>query len=132
MSSARTASACLILGASLAAAAALLVRARRRRRARRRAIAAMPKVEFHAHLHGSIRRATLEELATQKGLEAKALLDGPRDLEACFAIFRLIHACVDSLAVVERVCRETLEDLEAENVAYVELRSTPRALGDAS
>ena len=94
-----------------------------------RAVRRQPKVEFHAHLHGSIRLATLVELA---GGAAEAVLAGPRTLEACFEIFGLIHGCVTSLDTVRRVCREALEDFAAEGCCYAELRSTPRPLGGAT
>ena len=118
-----------VAAAALAVGATLLRRRRRRERVR-----LLPKIEFHAHLHGSIRRSTLRALADERGLGAKAraVLGGPRDLPTCFAIFGLVHACVDSLDVVARVCEETLEDFAAEGCAYVELRSTPRALGGAT
>ena len=120
----------VVAAASLAAAAYAVRRLLRRRRVVQ-GVRAMGKVEFHAHLNGSIRLSTLVELAEARGLAgARALLAGPRTLEACFEIFALIHQCVDSLAVVRRVAREALEDFEAAGCCYVELRSTPRALGE--
>lgn len=112
-------------GAGLAAALAAHVyqRWRMRRRIRR-----MTKVELHAHLNGSIRPTTLRRLAAEQGLDA-ACLDKKRTLEVCFEVFALIHKCVDSLEVVALVALEFLEDLRAGGCAYVELRTTPRALG---
>ena len=109
-------------GLAAAVAAHLLRRWRDRQRIRN-----MTKVELHAHLNGSIRPATLRRLAAERGLDA-ACLDRKRTLEVCFEIFALIHKCVDSLEIVAVIAREFLEDLRADGCAYVELRTTPRAL----
>ena len=109
-------------GLAAAVAAHILRRWRDCRRIRR-----MTKVELHAHLNGSIRPATLRRLAAERGLDA-ACLDRKRTLEVCFEIFALIHKCVDSLEIVAVIAREFLEDLRADGCAYVELRTTPRAL----
>ena len=53
-----------------------------------------------------------------------------RSLAECFALFDLIHACVTDRATVARVTREAIEDFAADNVAYLELRTTPRRLAD--
>ena len=52
----------------------------------------------------------------------------PEDAGGCFEIFALIHKCVDSLEIVAVIAREFLEDLRHDGCAYVELRTTPRAL----
>ena len=124
----------VVAAGSATAVVAYVARAWWRRVALQRSIGRLGKVEFHAHLHGSIRRETLIELAADKGCaeDARALLDGCRELEECFDIFGLIHKCVDSVERVARVCRETLEDFERDGCAYLELRSTPRALGGRS
>ena len=93
----------------------------------------LPKAELHAHLHGCARLSTIAELAP-KGVDTSSCLipdDDDRSLEACFAIFGTIHKTVTNLAAVRRICREVLEDFAADNVRYLELRSTPRALDDA-
>ena len=51
-----------------------------------------------------------------------------RSLAECFALFDLIHACVTDRDTVARVTREAIEDFAADNVAYLELRTTPRKL----
>ncbi|KAK1948030.1 Adenosine deaminase-like protein [Phytophthora citrophthora] len=92
---------------------------------------ALPKVELHAHIHGSIRPLTLEEL-----LQDEAALNGTeplrlpknRSLDECFEMFGLIHQVVVSRCVLRRIVIETVEDFAAENVKYLELRSTPREL----
>jgi adenosine deaminase len=156
-----------------------------------------PKVELHAHLHGSIRESTLIELLEAKGIALpEALVDHHRsddstnnrscqaavggggggilglafaglrrsihrlwsridddkdkqsssssvqkmlpqspkgkkknrDLNACFQIFDAIHSAVSTTSSLRRVVREVLADFQAENVVYLELRSTPREL----
>eukprot|EP00951_Prasinocladus_malaysianus_P044995 scaffold590822_cov51-Prasinocladus_malaysianus.AAC.1 len=60
---------------------------------------ALPKVELHAHLNGSLRDATVRELATTQGIDPKFLdkslahswTSHSRSLTDCFALFDLIH-----------------------------------------
>lgn len=93
--------------------------------------AALPKVELHAHLNGSIRSTTVAELAEAAGVD-KSLLrdihDDNRDLAACFRVFSVIHKLVRTAEVLERIAFEVVEDFARENVVYVELRTTPRAV----
>lgn len=92
---------------------------------------ALPKVELHAHIHGSIRPSTLEELlqdeAKRNGSEPLRL-PTKRSLDECFTMFGLIHRVVVSRRVLRRIVIEAVEDFAAENVKYLELRSTPRDL----
>ena len=92
----------------------------------------MPKVELHAHLGGSIRLETLNELMESKGLkgldftvskQAESDTDSDR-MAKCFEIFDAIYKVTDSLAVIERITREVIEDYAAENTAYLELRTS--------
>ena len=116
-----------LLGAAATGLAAAAVAHLLRRWRDRRRIRIMTKVELHAHLNGSIRPATLKRLAAERSLDA-ACLGRKRTLEVCFEIFALIHKCVDSLEIVAAIAREFLEDLRQDGCAYVELRTTPRAL----
>jgi len=91
----------------------------------------LPKVELHAHLNGCVRAATLEELARQAGgaeaaREARRALDGPRDLEACFEVFSLVHRFATRPTALARLVRESLADLGDDGVVYAELRTTPK------
>ena len=70
-----------------------------RRRGRRRELCkALPKIELHAHLNGSIRKETLRELllARPSAIRDKHLPNsgGGRDLASCFRMFAAIHAAV--------------------------------------
>lgn len=92
---------------------------------------ALPKVELHAHIHGCVRPATLAELLQEQarltGCEPRRLPEG-RSLDQCFEMFDLIHQVVVSRCALRRIVIEAVEDFAAENVKYLELRSTPRAL----
>ncbi|KAL9259856.1 N6-mAMP deaminase-like protein [Drosera capensis] len=94
----------------------------------------MPKVELHAHLNGSIRDATLLEIA--KGLGEKAvivfsdvehvILKSDRSLKEVFKLFDLIHIITTDHDTVTRITKEVVEDFASENVIYLELRTTPK------
>ncbi|MCO5592069.1 hypothetical protein L7F22_046063 [Adiantum nelumboides] len=95
---------------------------------------ALPKVELHAHLNGSARSSTLVELASglgEKGLinfpEVQAIiLKGNRSLAECFKLFDLIHLLTTDHNIITRITKEVVEDFAAENVIYLELRTTPK------
>lgn len=94
----------------------------------------MPKVELHAHLNGSIRDSTLLELA--RGLREKGVIVFPdledvilkhdRSLREVFKLFDLIHILTTDHETVTRITKEVVEDFAAENVVYLELRTTPK------
>ena len=96
----------------------------------------MPKVELHAHLSGCARLQTIAELApsgidTSKLENARGSGAGDRSLATCFAIFDVIHKTITTLSALRRITVEVLWDFAADNVKYLELRTTPRALADA-
>lgn len=91
------------------------------------------QVELHAHLNGSLRLSTIRELA-ETGAGDLAPTDAGRltsmagrTLAEVFSLFRLIHRVTTDVAVLPRLVREVVEDLAADNVAYAELRTTPKA-----
>ncbi|GAV69115.1 A_deaminase domain-containing protein [Cephalotus follicularis] len=94
----------------------------------------IPKIELHAHLNGSIRDPTLLELA--KGLGDKdiinfsdvegVILKNDRSLQEVFKLFDLIHILTTDHMTVTRITKEVIEDFAAENVVYLELRTTPK------
>jgi len=95
----------------------------------------LPKVELHAHLNGSIRPATIRELAqanvsaVKPGEEDVVRLTEPganRSLKETFALFDLIHQVTTDHASITRITREVLEDMAADGVVYAELRTTPK------
>ena len=85
----------------------------RQSRAMRRLCARLPKVELHAHLHGSARLSTIAELAPSMD-DASTLAvvseDDDRSLESCFAIFGVIHRAVTTKDAVKRIATEARRD----------------------
>ncbi|GMY36920.1 N6-mAMP deaminase [Fagus crenata] len=94
----------------------------------------MPKVELHAHLNGSIRHSTLLEFARvlgEKGVIVfsdveHVILKNDRSLTEVFKLFDLIHILTTDHTTVTRITKEVIEDFAAENVVYLELRTTPK------
>jgi len=92
----------------------------------------LPKCELHAHLNGSIRISTLNELVeiaiknnpNASGVEI--IQDTERTLDECFRIFDIIYKVVVRADTITRIMKETLEDFAKDNVAYCEIRTTPR------
>ncbi|KAL4854539.1 Adenosine deaminase-like protein [Chlorella vulgaris] len=95
----------------------------------------LPKIELHAHLNGSIRDATLRELAAQLNGTSISMPDvqlrtqqASRPMGECFKLFDVIHQITTTCAAITRIAREVLEDMVADNVVYAELRTTPKRL----
>ncbi|XP_073308051.1 N6-mAMP deaminase [Primulina huaijiensis] len=94
----------------------------------------MPKIELHAHLNGSIRDSTLLELAgdlSEKGAIVfsdveHVILKNDRSLSEVFKMFDLIHILTTDHKTVTRITKEVIEDFAADNVVYLELRTTPK------
>jgi adenosine deaminase len=95
-------------------------------------IAAIPKAEIHLHLEGAIRPATVVDLARENGLDfpyasaaeleqALVFEDFPRFL----AMFQVVNRCLAKPRDFERIARELIEDLAAQNVVYAEVRYSP-------
>ncbi|XP_024987880.1 adenosine deaminase-like protein [Cynara cardunculus var. scolymus] len=94
----------------------------------------MPKVELHAHLNGSIRNSTLLELARDMGEKGTIVFSdfehvikkNDRSLREVFKLFDLIHIVTTDHKTITRITKEVVEDFAAENVVYLELRTTPK------
>ncbi|EPS61020.1 hypothetical protein M569_13779, partial [Genlisea aurea] len=94
----------------------------------------IPKIELHAHLNGSIRDSTLLELARKlRDKEAVAfsdvehvILKSDRALNEVFKLFELIHILATDHETITRITKEVIEDFAADNVIYLELRTTPK------
>lgn len=95
-------------------------------------IHAMPKVELHVHLEGSIKPETLLQLArrNQKSLPASTV-DGLRqwytftDFDHFVEIYRAISACITTADDFELIAREFLLGQVAQNIRYSEVIFTP-------
>lgn len=95
----------------------------------------LPKFELHAHLHGSIRLSTLDELSIAAGsgpLVVTVSEEHSGQVEKPFELFPLIHKVVTTKEIALRILHEMIEDFEAENVVYLEIRTTPRPLPDGT
>lgn len=91
----------------------------------------LPKIELHAHIHGSIRPSTLEQLLQEdadRNCTEPRCLPPNRSLDECFEMFALVHQVVVSRRALRRIVIEAVEDFARVNVHYLELRSTPREL----
>jgi len=103
-------------------------------------VQAMPKIELHRHLEGSLRLASLLDIARQYGMAmaeydeetlrpfVQMMPDETRDSRHFLNKFLTLRQFYRSMDVVERLTREVVEDAAADNVRYMELRFTPRAL----
>jgi adenosine deaminase len=103
---------------------------------------ALPKVELHRHLEGSLRLDTMVDIARQHGITIPAdvlrlstLVQVQEEDKFTFQNFlskfntlRLFYRSPDA---IYRITREAVEDAAKDNVRYMELRFTPVALSRA-
>ncbi|KAK1827942.1 Metallo-dependent hydrolase [Podospora conica] len=103
---------------------------------------ALPKIELHAHLSGSISPQTLHEVWRQNKASNPllslpdpliALVPGQahsaHDLASFFTVFsKYTYHLIDDAASLTYTTLSVLRDFAADGVAYLELRTTPRAL----
>jgi adenosine deaminase len=95
----------------------------------------LPRAELHVHLDGSLRPATLLELARAEGvalpagdaagLRSHMRVDDARNLADYLERFRLTVAVLQSEAALERVAYEMVADAAADGVRYLEVRYCP-------
>lgn len=94
---------------------------------------ALPKVELHAHLSGSVSYDTIRKLVNQPSKhnvreEALALIDPNADksLQQWFQLFTVIHQLITDEESLRMITSQVLEDFARDNTVYLELRTTPR------
>ncbi len=103
---------------------------------------ALPKVELHRHLEGSLRVKTMLEIARAHGItvpigtgELSSLVQvqgsEPYTYQNFLAKFNTLRMFYRSPEVIYRVTREAVEDAARDNIHYLELRFTPVALSRA-
>ncbi|KAH0284213.1 Metallo-dependent hydrolase, partial [Aureobasidium sp. EXF-3399] len=105
---------------------------------------ALPKVELHAHLTGSISKQCLHDIWLAKisadaGLALEdpliaipSVKDGGIDVVSFFPIFdRYIYALVCDEESIRHATASVLQDFADDGVCYVELRTTPRVIATA-
>jgi adenosine deaminase len=101
---------------------------------------ALPKIELHRHLEGSLRLGTLAEIAREYKLDlpgyqvedfrhlVQITPDDPPDANVFLSKFETLRAFYRSPEIIDRVAYEAVADAAAENIVYLELRFTPIAL----
>ncbi|RMG92333.1 MAG: adenosine deaminase [Chloroflexi bacterium] len=102
---------------------------------------AMPKIDLHRHLEGSLRLESLIEIAHKYGLDLPAktpehlrpfvqITDDPPDHEIFLSKFQVLRNFYRSREAVQRLAYEVVADAAADNVRYLELRFSPQALAN--
>lgn len=95
---------------------------------------ALPKIDLHCHLDGSVRPETIYELAKEKGIEVaeietlRASLIAPEDcpsLDEYLKRFDLANQVMQDADSIQRITFEVFEDAALENVKYLEVRFGP-------
>ncbi|CCF32623.1 adenosine deaminase [Colletotrichum higginsianum] len=100
---------------------------------------ALPKIELHAHLTGSISRRTLHDIWVRKKQAGETDLadplvempDGKHDynLTTFFPLFSsYIYNLITDPETLRVATLSVLQDFHADGVTYLELRTTPRSL----
>ena len=100
---------------------------------------ALPKIDLHRHLEGSLRLQTLAEIAQEHGIDLPSY--DIEDLRPFVTVtnqetgfhrflekFRLLRRFYPTQAAVERLAYEAVADAAADNIKYLELRFNPVAL----
>ena len=90
----------------------------------------LPKVELHAHIGGSIRPQTFVELCNDKNISIEHIDFYKLNVETAFQIFKVTDQLVTEPRILARVTREVVEDYSKHNCRYLELRSTPKIVGE--
>jgi len=108
----------------------------------RRVLHALPKVDLHRHLEGSLRLETLAEIAQEHGIDLPSydldrlrpyvqFTDEEPDFHRFLEKFKLLKRFYTTREAVKRVAYEAVVDAAADNVRYLELRFNPAALAYA-
>ena len=90
-----------------------------------RDLKALPKVDLHAHFQGSVRLATLRELADATGRDLPPSLDGARyrwrDFFDFLTQYGIVAGAVSAADAYFRVAQEICEDYASQGVPYAEV-----------
>ncbi|MBC7812501.1 MAG: adenosine deaminase [Burkholderiales bacterium] len=103
-------------------------------------IQAMPKIDLHRHLEGSVRIDTLVNVAKEYGIPladysveglrpfVQLMPDETRNWQHFLSKFHVLRRFYQSPDIIRQFTREVVADAAADNVKYLELRFTPQAL----
>ncbi len=108
----------------------------------RRLLHALPKVDLHRHLEGSLRLETLAEIAKEHGIDLPSynieqlrpyvqFTDEEPGFHRFLEKFKLLRRFYTTREAVKRVAFEAVVDAANDNVKYLELRFSPSALAHA-
>ena len=108
----------------------------------RQVLHALPKIDLHRHLEGSLRLETLAEIAREHGIDLPSydldrlrpyvqFTDEEPDFHRFLEKFKLLKRFYTTREAVKRVAYEAVIDAAADNVRYLELRFNPAALAHA-
>lgn len=103
----------------------------------------LPKVALHRHFEGSLRLETLMEVKENVGLDVQVdTIDQLRGMvtmanrrgtsQTYLSNFKILRQFFRSQELIQRYAREVVADAAADNIRYLELRFTPRALAQVS
>ncbi len=100
---------------------------------------ALPKIELHRHLEGSLRLETLAAIGLEHGVDLPSydieelrpyvqITDDPPDFHRFLEKFRFLRRFYSKRECIERVAYEAVADAALDNVKYMELRFNPATL----
>jgi adenosine deaminase len=100
---------------------------------------ALPKIDLHRHLEGSLRLTTLADIAQEHGIDLPAygieelrpyvqVTSQDTSFHQFLAKFQLLRRFYRSQQAVERIAYEAVTDAVKDNIRYLELRFNPVAL----
>ncbi len=108
----------------------------------RKWIERLPKIELHRHLEGSLRLSSLVEIARRYDLPFPHDITALRRYVQVTSLerthlgylqkFSVLRQFYRTPAIIRRFAYEVVEDAARDNVRYMELRFTPRALAAAA
>lgn len=108
-----------------------------------RVFRAMPKIELHRHLEGSLRLGTLAYIARKHKLDmpgytvealrplVQIMPDDAFTADIFLSKFKTLRHFYRSQEIIDRITYEAIADAAEENIVYMELRFTPKALAQA-
>lgn len=90
----------------------------------------LPKIELHAHIGGCFRPQTFLELVEEKKIDIDHIDFYHVDYKQAFEIFKVGSQLVTNCETLARVTLEIIEDYAKQSCRYLELRSTPKVIGE--